>query len=319
LKSLGIRKMCQHWRYCVARWGASPVTWYLTVENDLPYYLSSTRKEDTERAQREWTEVGRYLRSVDPFRRPVSMQSWSTRDSALGGLREPGILDFDSLHMGHRDLESAQLCAGVVRKLWTRTPAMPVVPGEVAFEGIGWQNWQNIQRLCFWGSLLNGASGFCYGANGIWQFNRPGEPFGDSPHRRTWGGDTWEMAMHYPGSAQVGIAKQFLCRFPFWRIEPHPEWIELRPREKENLPPFAAGIPGELRLIYLSFGAGNLPSVRYLEPGQRYHAYWLDPVSGKETPIGEVKGDQGGSWQVPQTPGYWDFLLVLENRAWVGK
>jgi hypothetical protein len=313
LKSMGIPKMCRHWRYVAARWGAYPVTWYLALENDLPYYLSKTGKEDTERAQKEWTEVGRYLRKIDAFGRPISMQSWSTRDSAVGGLRDDSLLDFDSLHMGHQDRDSATRCIGAVARLSRR--AMPVIPGEVVFEGIGWTNWQSTQRLVFWGSMLNGAAGFCYGANGVWQFNRRGEPFGDSPHGRTWGGDPWDLAMHYPGSAQVGFGKKLLERYEYWKIEPHPEWIEPRPREAESLPPFAAGIPGRLRLVYLWNTFARNQFVRKLEPGVKYRAFWFDPVSGEETRIGEVEGDATGSWNLPALPGVWDWVLVLERAG----
>ena len=313
LKSMGVGKMRRHWRYCVARWGAYPVTWYLAMESDLPYYLSQTGPADTERAQQEWTEVGRYLRTADPFHRPISMQSWKTRHSAVGGLRDNGLLDFDSLHMGHNDRESAALCIRVVRELYSRRPAMPVIPGEVVFEGIGWQNWQNIQRYVFWGSMLSGASGFCYGANGIWQFNRQDEPFGDSPHHRTWGGDPWNVAMNYPGSGQVGRSKQLLERYPFWKLEPHPEWLDAKKPGNEDLPPFAAGIPGELRLIYAWQSFARNLVIRKIESGIRYRAFWFDPVSGNRAPIGAVEASAEGDWRPPVMPGVWDHVLVMER------
>jgi hypothetical protein len=313
LKSMGIERMCRHWRYCVARWGAYPVTWYLAMENDLPYYLSKTGPADTERAQQEWTEVGRYLRQVDPFRRPVSMQSWKTRHSALGGLKDGSLLDFDSLHMGHNDRESAATCIRVVRELYSRRPAIPVIPGEVVFEGIGWQNWQNIQRYVFWGSMLSGASGFCYGANGIWQFNRQGQPFGNSPGGKTWGGDPWDVAMHYPGSAQVGLSKQLLERYPFWKIEPHPDWLDGKKPGSEDLPPFAGGIPGQVRFIYTWHSFARNLVVHRLEPGVRYRAFWFDPVSGGRTTIETVDITADGDWRPNGTPGVWDYVLVMER------
>ena len=92
------------------------------MENDLPYYLSRTT-DDVDRAQSEWTEVGRYLRTADPFRRPVSMQSWKSRHRALGGLRDNTLLDFDSLHMGHTDRESAAATARALSLLEDRAPS----------------------------------------------------------------------------------------------------------------------------------------------------------------------------------------------------
>jgi len=315
LKSMGIPRMCKHWRYCVARWGAYPVTWYLAMENDPPFYLSKSGPEDTERAQAEWTEVGRYLKRVDPFRRPISMQSWRSRHSAQGGLRDRGILDFDSLHMGHNDRDSAAACIRVVRELRQAEPRIPVIPGEVVFEGIGWTNWQNTQRLCFWGSILSGAPGYCYGANGIWQFNRREEPFGKSPQGTTWGGDPWDVAMNYAGSAQVGIGKKLLEDYPYGRIEPHPEWITpAKPADRADFPPFAAGIPGELRLIYLLHNFARGASVAAIEPGVRYRAFWFDPVSGERHAIGRAQAGADGAWKVPRTPGVWDFVLVLERE-----
>jgi hypothetical protein len=318
LKSMGIQRMSKHWRYCVARWGAYPVTWYLAMENDLPFYLNistETGRADTERAQVEWTEVGRYLKKTDPFCRPISMQSWKSGHSAQRGLRDSGILDFDSLHMGHGDRDSAVRCIHVVRELRDAQPRIPVVPGEVVFEGIGWQNWQNTQRLVFWGSMLTGAAGFCYGANGIWQFNRKEEPFGKSPQGTTWGGDPWDVAMNYAGSAQVGIGKKFLEKYPYWRIEPHPEWITpAKAPDSIDLPPFSAGIPGELRLVYRR-NSYRGESVAALEQGVKYRAFWFDPVSGDHYPLGRVEAGADGSWKIPRTPGTWDFVLVLEREA----
>ncbi len=314
LKSMGIPKMCKHWRYCVARWGAYPVTWYLAMENDLPYYLSTTGKEDTDRAQVEWTEVGRCLKKTDPFRRLISMQSWKSGRTAQLGLRDKTILDFDSLHMGHGDRDSAVRCIQAVRELQSAQPRIPVVPGEVVFEGIGWQNWQNTQRLVFWGSMLSGAAGFCYGANGIWQFNRKEEPFGNSPQGTTWGGDPWDVAMNYAGGAQVGIGKKLLENYPYWKIEPHPEWITPpKPADRMDLPPFAAGIPGELRLVYMNHSYSRSTSMTAFEPGVRYRAFWFDPVSGDRHRLGQVESGADGSWKLPRAPGTWDFVLVLER------
>jgi hypothetical protein len=314
LKSMGIPRMCKHWRYCVARWGAYPVTWYLAMENDLPFYESKTWPADTKQAQKEWTEVGRYLRQINSFERPISMQSWATRESARGGIHDPSLLDFDSLHMGHSDLEAVQRCVRVVRTVRGMQPLMPVVPGEVCFEGIGWQNWQNMQRWVFWGSMLGGAAGFCYGANGIWQFNRTGDPFGGTARgNSSWNGDTWDVAMNYPGSLQVGLGKKLLSRYQYWRIEPHQEWLEPQPKAEEFKPPYAGGIPAELRMVYVPFSGLNPKTMKYMEQGIQYRAFWFDPATGDEMPIGLLQGDSNGDLVLPGRPGKYDALLVLER------
>lgn len=316
LLSMGVKKMQQHWRFLVARWGAYPVVWYLSLENDMPYYTSKTRKEDGDQLRRDWTTVGHYLKSIDPFHRLVSMQSIAGKMTSREGLLDPSLLDFDSLHLGHGDRPSAIHALRVLAKARTLPPLMPVIPGEVCFEGILGENWENIQRWVFWGSILSGASGYCYGANGVWQFNRPGEPFGPSPFGQTWGGDTWEEAAQYPGSRQIGLAKKFLTKYSFWRLQPHPEWIAPRPDPEDFLPPYVAGIPGELRIAYLppfTLWAEKRPFLTQLEPDVRYQALWFDPATGQVNPIGRVDSGPEGIWAVPLMPGLQHWVLVLEK------
>lgn len=317
LLSMGVKKMQQHWRYLMARWGAYPVVWYLSLENDMPYYVSEKRAEDSAKLRTQWTDVARYLKSIDPFHRLLTVQSMSGKVTSREGLLDRTLLDFDSLHGGHRDRESAIIMLRMLSKARTVPPLIPVVPGEVCFEGINWQNWQNIQRMVFWGSILNGASGYCYGANGVWQFNRPEEPFGPSPFGQTWGGDSWEEAARYPGSRQIGLGKKFLLRYPHWRIEPHPEWIKPDPISGDVLPPYAAGIPGECRIVYLDHffpWQQNKPTLKALEPGITYRAVWFDPVLGVEHEIGRVEGNARSLWEIPPMPGVQDWVLALKRR-----
>ncbi len=103
---------------------------------------------------------------------------------------------------------------------------MPVLVGEVCYEGIMEASRQEVQRFMFWASVLSGACGHTYGANGIWQVNTNALPFGPSPHGRSWGDTPWETAYELPGSRQLGLGKELLMRYDWWRFEPHPEWVE---------------------------------------------------------------------------------------------
>ena len=76
----------------------------------------------------------------------------------------------------------------------------------------------------FWASVLSGAAGHTYGANGIWQVNRKDQPYGKSPHGGDYGHMPWDEAMKLPGSGQLGMAKRLLEKYPWQRFEPHPEW-----------------------------------------------------------------------------------------------
>ena len=95
---------------------------------------------------------------------------------------------------------------------------MPVVNGEVCYEALLGTITADIPRLMFWTSMLSGAAGHTYGANGIWQLNRRDQPYGKSPHGGTYGPIPWDDAMRLPGSRQLGLAKKFLEHYPWHRL-----------------------------------------------------------------------------------------------------
>ena len=96
-------------------------------------------------------------------------------------------------------------------------------------------------------------------------------------------------------------------------IEPHPEWVEPRWSEDNYMLPYAGGIPGELRLIYL-MNVTQPVTVRGLEPGARYRACHVDPSSCVEHDLGIAEGDAEGNWMIPQIEVRRDWLVVLERE-----
>ena len=192
---------------------------------------------------------------------------------------------------------------------------MPVVNGEVCYEGIGEASRQQVQRYAFWVCMLSGACGHTYGANGIWQVNTREKPYGPSPHGMAWGDTPWEEAHQLPGSAQLGLAKRILERYPWWRFEPHPEWVEPHWSKDSYFQPFAAGIPGQVSVIYLlKFTSGKVV-VKGLQTGVSYRALLFNPTNGEEHPLGPAEPDANGDWVLRDhaLPLYQDWLLVLER------
>jgi len=319
---MGVEKMKQHWRYLVARYGASPVIWCLAGEGTMPYYLSPNGEADSQFQKKGWTDVGFYLRRMDPFHRPITIHPGS---SARHTVDDPSVLDFDMLQTGHGDRNSLPNTVKRVSEGYRTTPVMPVVEGEVCYEGIGASCSPQAQRWMFWACILNGVAGFTYGANGIWQVNTRQKPYGPSPHGMSWGNTPWEEAYRLPGSEQAGLAKRFLSRYSWWKFEPHPEWVEPGwTKELNDLPftcgrhdvPMAAGIPGKVRIIYLPLGMG-LQRVKGIEKDARYQVKFFNPVNGAEREIGEVKPDAKGNWEYGKIrmPIYQDWLIVLEAKG----
>jgi len=310
LPMYGEKAMRKHWRNLIARWGAYPVIWCLAGEGSMPYYLSEHKEQDTALQKRGWTELGAYVRATDAFHRLVSIHPSSNSRDAI---EDPAVLDFDMLQTGHGDRTSLPNTVRQVTKSLERSPKMPVVNSEVCYEGILEASREEVQRLMFWADILSGAAGHTYGANGIWQVNTEVEPFGPSPHGRSWGDTPWTTAYKLPGSTGLGLGKAFLMRFEWWRFEPHPEWAEPHWNEQNFLAPYASGIPGEVRLVYAP-ASWNLPKLANLEANVSYHAALFNPSTGKETDLGQVKADDQGKWQPPVPPIVRDWVLVLKKR-----
>lgn len=310
----------KHWRNLVARYYAYPVVWCLAGEATMPYYLSEAwtgvkREEYVKKTRAAWTRVAKHVRSIDPRHNPVTIHP---TDCARNMVDDASVIDIDMLQTGHNDVFSFENTIRSVVGSLAREPLMPVLVGEVTYEGILGASWENVQRLMFWASILNGTMGHTYGANGIWQVNTEKKPFGPSPHGRSWGNIAWSKAYRLPGSTQVGLGKRFLEKYRWWEFEPHPEWVEPHWSEEDFYEPYAAGIPGEVRIIYIPWHGKALWSgfkIKEVEPGITYKAFYFDPRSGVEHDAVDVEPDVNLEWKPPLPETLEDWVLVLEKHG----
>jgi hypothetical protein len=305
----------KHWRNLVARYGAYPVVWCVAGEAVMPYYHSSVLrnnekgKEYVVKARAGWTRVTHYLRSIDPYNHPITIHP---TDVGRNMVDDPSVLDIDMLQTGHEEICFANTVDTVVNSI-TRKPRMPVLVGEVTYEGIKGESWENIQRLMFWTSILNGAAGHTYGANGIWQFNTKKKPFGPEPYGQSWGETPWDEAYQLPGSRQVGLGRCLLERYSWWDFKPHLEWIEPHWDKKNYFQPYAAGIPKEVRIVYIPTH-GSLHKIKEVEHEITYHAFYFNPRNGREYDLGTVVPNEKCEWIPPKSPIVQDWVLLLEAK-----
>ena len=321
----------RHWRYLIARYGAYPVTWIAAGEMRHPYLH----------------DVAKYVREHDPFRRLLTMHPPGGPELQSGrkALNNDIYCDFDFLQTAHNDWDSAPITVSSFTASYSKNPIMPVVNGEVVYEWHKDQGRHDIQRYMFWVCMLSGAAGHTYGAGGLWQMNSPAV-HGSDAYERT----PWFVAMHYPGCAQLALGKKLLEEYRWWRFEPHQEWVEPsstthsephvewydnhaqweQMKGRADLP-FAAGIPGEVRFIYIP---GNdsyqltAPIVRHLEPDVDYGAFLFEPMWGGRIDLGIVEKSHSSrdsnltqssepltEFHPPQLPSPQDWVLVLEKRV----
>jgi hypothetical protein len=307
---MGMDKVRKHWRYLVARWGSYPVVWCLAGEGTMPYYLSKTKEQDAEVQKHGLTELARYVRSIDPHHHPITIHPSSAARECVD---DPSVIDFDMLQTGHSDRASVPNTIETVNRQLAASPRMPVLIGEVCYEGIQEASRQEVQRFMFWSALLSGVGGHTYGANGIWQVNTREKPYGLSPHGHSWGGPAWDIAATLPGSGQLGMAKALLMHYSWWKLEPQPDLIDPRWSKQDYWKPFAAAIPGEAAFAFMPASYTGA-TFRNLKPGS-YHAFFFNPADGTETEIGNVTPDASGSWKIAEVPIFQDWVVVLEGKA----
>lgn len=285
LQQVGLDGFKRHWRHLIARYGAYPVVWIVGGEARDDYG--------------PWSELSEYVQKTDPMHHPMCYHAPADPRDAI---RNNGMFDFDMVAIGHEGLQTADATLQLLRKCRERTPKRPVLCGEACYEGHMQTNFADIQRYLFWSLMLSGAAGHTYGAAGIWQASVKGDP-GIVP---IYDWTTWDEGMDYPGSTQLGKAKQLLETYPWAKFEVHSEWTD------NGL--FAAGIPNSVRFVYQpKRGIYNWSSsvVHGLEAGINYKATYIDPVTFRRFPIGET-GTKGGDYRPPAVPSPQDWILVLE-------
>jgi hypothetical protein len=308
---MGVDKMKQHWRYLVARYAAYPVIWCLAGCGALPWYLEPDKDGHRALQIQGWTEVGRYVRQIDPYHHPVTIHPTT---SSAEQLEDESLLDVNMLMVGGGHAGLGRL-AERTRAALAKLPAMPVVHGETGFEGLSASTGQDAQRLMFWSSWLLGVKGYTYGANGIWQVNTSEELFGPSPWGITSTNTTWLEAHRLPGSYQMGLGKRLLERYAWWEFTNHQEWVEPHAEAANALGAYAAGIPRQVRMVYFHQPVGRWGSlgtvVKALEPDILYRAFYWNPCNGQEFSLGQVRGPS--DWAVPISPVAHDWVLVMER------
>ncbi|MCX7705419.1 MAG: DUF4038 domain-containing protein [bacterium] len=315
IKWTGVEKMKRHWKNIIARWSAYPVVWCVAGETIMPYYLSETGQKDADFQKQAWTEVMEYIRNIDPFHHPVT-----THPTNLGHeqVEKPELLDINMLQTGHGSHTSFENTWSSIKKAKEAFPLKPVVIGEVNYEGIGEACRQEIQRICFWASMLSGAYGYTYGANGIWQVNTQKKPYGPSPYGRSWGNTPWEVAYKLPGSMHVAIGKRFLEKIGWYNLIPCRQKLEL---EDEKSCIFAAEKENEFMIIYVGPPAfsGGIKKITSLVPESKYIFSLVDPIDGKTKKTLEIVSSHKGEWILPthfwqMVPVWQDWLIMLRRK-----
>ena len=330
LSLMGVEKMKLHWRYLIARWGALPVVWVAAGEQTMPWYLSKQKAADSTWLKEAWSEVMMYMREINAYRRMITTHPVK---SARASVSAPSLIDFDMQQTGHH----ASTIQQAVQAQQGREikPIMPVISGESRYEAlaISPKVTDNDVRQAFWAhTISSGLAGHTYGANGIWQINRPSNPFGKSPKGHNWGTLTWEDAMTLPGAQQLALAKKLLNTMSWHQFEPMPinlnSYIKPNNRLHKALYKLRATLLTPLPTIVAAAQTATQSDAIYYTLAIRKfsvcsaksitHATWLDPSNGAQYPAVPIQSnDQTSTFIPPQknAAGDDDWLLLITSNS----
>ena len=334
LAQMGVAQMKKHWRYVIARYGAYPVFWVVGGElNDPPPGVRTLKPwpEHPNLIPGGWTEVARYIRATDPYHHPLTAHE----GISAFPLQDPSLIDFDLAQPGHLSWLSLGLEVAELTTRYARD-TKPVVIGELGYERLGEWQLEDFQRAAFWLAMLNGAAGYTYGAAGVFESYSADKPFqraimslltweegmnlpGSSQvglNAKLLQDYSWQRFTSHPewvvprgttlfdpraeipdmGLDMIApfVSAPARSALPSESDLPAGEW---KKRHGTFRYPYAAGIPGETRVIYAPyFGLipHDPPTVLNLEPGVPYRAYLWDPSLGVKIDLGAVRRPESG-------------------------
>jgi hypothetical protein len=145
-------------------------------------------------------------------------------------------------------------------------------------------------------SLLSGAVGYTYGAEGMWGWES------DSTK-----GSYWKKAMQYPGSAQMKLMSEFFSGIEWWKLEPRHDLILNQSPDTVSTMTLAASKDDALLVAYLPDNDAIELDTRSLAMGLT--CTWFNPVTGEYFPCEEKINYEGRQRFVRPDKGDWVLLL----------
>src|ERR1700759_605278 len=280
LAQMGVSKMEKHWRYIIARYGAYPVFWIVGGEVfDPPAEIGNKAPgivlygKLTDLRSPGWTEVTLYIPATDPYHHPVTVHEIPPPFNIP--LQDESLTDFDLFQPSHMGWPSIAVEVALLDICRSRSVVKPEVVGEIGYEGIGGTNLEDFQRVSFWLAMLNGAAGYTYGANPVFEAYSADKPFQRTKYPLL----TWEEGMDLPGAYQISLGAKLLQHYSWWQFVPHPEWVA--PRGTTLLEPRSERTGSEL---------GSFDSILTDESPQPSGTPWSYPA-------GEWKAKNGNMFQ----------------------
>ncbi|HEX4402848.1 MAG TPA: DUF4038 domain-containing protein [Galbitalea sp.] len=326
-------QMLAHWREVIARWSALPVVWSIAGEVTLPFYFQPMREASSaerNNLRERWHAIAEQVRELDPYGRLLTAhpapgaRDYATSETFPGDGMD--IFDIDILQTGHLSGRTLDWTQVVFDGAFGRH-AKPVINVEVNYEGIAGGSDDVMQRFLWWSNMLEGASGFTYGAQGLWAFE-------DESWRGvtgSWGRVNWRDAVKRPGAVHIGSARRWLSQKDWSHLLPLGASVRSARNIVDAVRPFAAAFPDGTVVGYLPalsmFGDSRALQTLWIPVGTAnadYRVTFLDPRTCDPVSTSDYTSDGWsqvmlGPGPITCAPSMEDWLLLIEPTTATGE
>ena len=234
-------------------------------------------------------------------------------------------LDFNMLQSGHR---VGNRNYERIAEDYARTPAKPTLDSEPGYEAHpvlhDFKNGQfeawHLRRRAYW-SILAGAFGYTYGANGIWQMDKPGDVRKMTHHNHY-----WYDAIHYEGAYDMAHVRALFESRPALDPARVPDQGLIRSGEGDvdDRVQCARAADGSYAMCYLTSGDAVTLGLSRMS-GEEAKAWWYSPrdghlydAEGRRTsePFATVEAGGERRFDPPGEAGAGrDWVLVLDDAS----
>jgi hypothetical protein len=277
-------------RYVAARYGGHNVMWFAAADD---YY-------DTPGRRNIWTQAARLLDSAGGGRHLLTIHPIGL-NSSIDFFPDADWLDFHMYQSSH-SVGNDYSWHGANRG-YDVQPRVPILNGECVYEDI----YNNVLdhyvpeydnevfrirsehiRQVDYETLFSGSYvGIAYGASGLWQWSRP-EDMGNF-----WPRYSWDTAMAFPGSAQMGVFRTLMERYHWYNLIPGQSLITQQIVGRENYLPVAYNGSDSSRIFIYFPKFTNSAGINFQMLGKGMRLEWIHPVTG-ETQDTQVVINRGG-------------------------
>lgn len=306
-------------RYLTARYGAYPLVW--TLAGEAGGYSDAVRPK----MLAGWGEVAKEIDRVNAYHHLMTVHYTNERPFATYMSKEPWF-DFTLNQAGHGDYPIDSRHFRAHRRA---VPNKPFIESESLYENILTLESMGrrratpamLRRVAYL-ALQNGASGYTYGAQGMWHIQWD-EPETDDETLGFGSFDPWYKAIDFPGAWQMKTMKDFYESVGWWELRPLDPGLYAAATHGAFVLTFSAE---DLQILFMPSVTANADMsilvAYYSETNRfqvgyrslvhpRYAAHWFMPETGEYVLISDDVEPKEGVWFAPIKPFAGDAVLVL--------